>query len=78
MEELYDLRYLEDIEESGQRKFECYLYVYPNRYRERYALELKIEIEFYPPPKPFLRRFAEAISERLRSIAERIRSRLRI
>jgi len=78
MEELYDLSYLEDIEESGQRKFECYLYVYPNRYRERYALELKIEIEFYPPPKPFLRRFAEAISERLRSIAERIRSRLRI
>jgi len=78
MEELYDLRHLEDFEESGQRKFEAWLYVYPNKYREKYALELRVEIEFYPPPKPFLRRFAEAISERLRSFAERIRRGLRI
>ena len=74
MEELYDLRYLEDIEEElAGKKFECYLYVYPNRYRERYSLELRVQIEYYPKPKPFLRRFAETISERLRSIAERIR-----
>jgi len=78
-EELYDLGYLEDIEEEfAGKKFECYLYVYPNRYRERYSLELRVQIEYYPKPKPFLRRFAETISERLRSIAERIRRGLRI
>jgi len=79
MEELYDLRHLEDFEEElAGKKFEAWLYVYPNRYRERYSLELRVEITYYPKPKPFLRRFAETISERLRSIAERIRRGLRI
>ena len=73
MEELYDLSYLEDLEESGQRKFEAWLYVYPNRYREKYALELKIQVEFYPPPKPVLRRIAETFRERIMRGIRRIR-----
>jgi len=72
-EELYDLDLIEDVEETGQRKFEAYLYVYPNRYRERYALELKIEIEFYPSRRPVLRRIAETFRERIMRGISRIR-----
>ena len=74
MEELYDLSYLEDIEEElAGKKFECYLYVYPNKYREKYALELRVEIEYYPPPKPILRRIAETFRERIMRGIRRIR-----